>query len=68
LILQTDNSTRKTLESSQEKSTLFRKTNFSEKSQWENWGKVRENHLPISPSTLTTDLEDLILQTDNSTR
>ncbi|MDY7007850.1 MAG: hypothetical protein SWX82_28920, partial [Cyanobacteriota bacterium] len=26
-----------TLESSQEKSTLFRKTNFSEKSQWENW-------------------------------
>ncbi|MDY7007848.1 MAG: DNA polymerase III subunit alpha, partial [Cyanobacteriota bacterium] len=65
-IPQMDNSSGKTLESSQKKSTLFRKTNPTEKSQWENWGKVRENHLPISPSTLTTDLEDSIPQMDNS--
>ncbi|NEP79349.1 MAG: DNA polymerase III subunit alpha, partial [Okeania sp. SIO3B3] len=68
LIPQTDNSTQKTLEYSRQKFTLFRQTNFSDKSQLENWQKVRESHLQISPSTLTTGLEDLIPQTDSSTQ
>ncbi|NEP79347.1 MAG: hypothetical protein F6K39_14925, partial [Okeania sp. SIO3B3] len=68
LIPQTDNSTQKTLESSRQKVALFRQTNFSDKFQLENWQKFRESHLQISPSTLTTGLEDLIPQTDSSTQ
>ncbi|NEP79348.1 MAG: hypothetical protein F6K39_14930, partial [Okeania sp. SIO3B3] len=67
-ILQGNNSPQKTLKSSRQKVALFRKTNPPEKYQLENWQKVRESHLQISPSTLTTGLEDLIPQTDNSTQ
>ena len=63
-IPQTNTSSRKNLESSLEKATLFRPTNFSDKSQPENWEKVRGNHLQISCFSLTTPAENSISQTD----
>nr|MDJ0556525.1 DNA polymerase III subunit alpha [Microcoleaceae cyanobacterium MO_207.B10] len=64
----TDSSSRKNLESSLEKSTLFKPTNFSEKTKKENWEKIRETHLQIFPFTLATPSEDSISQTDSSSQ
>ncbi|MDJ0516994.1 MAG: DNA polymerase III subunit alpha, partial [Trichodesmium sp. MO_231.B1] len=64
----TDSSTRKNLESSLEKTTLFKPINFSDKMKKENWEKIRENHLQIFPFTLANTSENSIYKTDTSSQ
>ena len=66
--LQTDSSSQKILESSQEKTTLFGQRNFSDIPLVENWEKVRKKHLHISPFTKVTDFEHSTLQTESYTQ
>ncbi|GGA34151.1 DNA polymerase III subunit alpha [Okeania sp. KiyG1] len=67
-ISQTDTSSRKNLEFSQEKGTLFKPTNFSDTGKLKNWENFRENHLEISSFSLATPSENSISQTDTSSR
>ncbi|MCL2937759.1 MAG: hypothetical protein MGU50_14925, partial [Trichodesmium sp. MAG_R02] len=66
--LQTESSTQKVVESSLEKTTLFRPRNFSDRPLVENWEKVGKNHLMTSSFTRVTDFENSTLQTDSSSQ
>ncbi|WP_287300845.1 DNA polymerase III subunit alpha [Okeania sp. SIO2F5] len=67
-ISQIDTSSRKNLDSSREKATLFKQTNFLDKPQQENQENFRENHLQIFYFPLTTTSEDSISQIDTFSR
>ncbi|NES89823.1 DNA polymerase III subunit alpha, partial [Okeania sp. SIO2B9] len=67
-ISQIDTSSRKNLDSSREKATLFKQTNFLDKPQQENQENFRKNHLQIFYFPLTTTSEDSISQIDTFSR
>ncbi|NEQ73736.1 MAG: DNA polymerase III subunit alpha [Okeania sp. SIO2C9] len=67
-ISQTDTSSRKNMESSLEKATLFKPTNFLDRLKSENGEKFKQSHLKISSFSLATPSENSIYKIDTSSR